>query len=68
MIKFKKILVTGGTGFLGKHVIKILLNYFKSDEVVIHGSDECNLLSYQDTFLKSKDFQCAILVYRSFVI
>ncbi len=54
MINFKnninKILVTGGTGFLGRHVVKLLLNNFELNQVVIHGTKECDLLSYRDTF------------------
>jgi len=47
MSKFKKILITGGSGFLGRRIVEEVNRL--GFEVLSPGSSKCNLLSYQST-------------------
>ena len=50
----KKIIITGGSGFLGMHLIKELIN--KDNQVFAPSSKDLNLLNYDDFKSISQNF------------
>ena len=46
-MKFKNILITGGTGSFGKHFIKLILSNYKPEKVIVFSRDELKQFEMQ---------------------
>ena len=57
-MKYKSILITGGTGFFGKHLIDLILNKYKNfKRIVIYSRDEFKQYEMQTFYKTHKDFE-----------
>lgn len=59
---YKKILVTGGTGFVGNNLIGPLKHYYPTSEIFVIDSKICNLMDYYKTqnYISKIDPDCVI--------
>ena len=58
LINNKTILITGGTGTLGKKLTEIILNNFLPKKLIIFSRDEFKQYNMKNTFLKHKYSDC----------